>query len=121
MDESKKRFLKIGGIALGVVVLTVGAFIITSKLASDDGAAQPAEIITDETIDEANEDAEAETEANEDAGAESEAPDKTEAEVTPEEVVETETDVEESNYRGDAVIQAVLDALLSLHDFSAPD
>src|SRR5699024_5248670 len=111
----KKRFLKIGGIALGVVVLIVGAFIITSKLASDDGAAQPAEIITDETIDEATEDAEAETEA------ETEAPEETRAEVTPEEAVETETDVEESNYTGDADIQAVVDALLSLHDFSAPD
>ena len=125
MDESKKRFLKIGGIALGVVVLIVGAFIITSKLASDDGAAQPAEIITDETIDEANEDTEAETEATEDAEAETEdetdAPEETEAEVTPEEDVETETDVEESNYTGDADIQAVVDALLSLHDFSAPD
>src|SRR5699024_1852867 len=121
MDESKKRFLKIGGIALGVVVLIVGAFIITSKLASDDGAAQPAEIITDETIDEANEDAEAETEANEDAEAETEAPEETEAEVTPEEDVETETDVEESNYTCDADIQAVVVALLSLHDFSVPD
>lgn len=118
MDESKKRFLKIGGIALGVVVLIVGAFIITSKLASDDGAAQPAEIITDDTIDEANEDAEVETEATLD---ETDAPEETEAEVTPEEDVETETDVEESNYTGDADIQAVVDALLSLHDFSAPD
>lgn len=118
MDESKKRFLKIGGIALGVVVLIVGAFIITSKLASDDGAAQPAEIITDDTIDEANEDAEVETEATPD---ETDAPEETEAEVTPEEDVETETDVEESNYTGDADIQAVVDALLSLHDFSAPD
>lgn len=118
MDESKKRFLKIGGIALGVVVLIVGAFIITSKLASDDGAAQPAEIITDDTIDEANEDAEVETEATPD---EADAPEETEAEVTPEEDVETESDVEESNYTGDADIQAVVDALLSLHDFSAPD
>ena len=116
MDESKKRFLKIGGIALGVVVLIVGAFIITSKLASDDGAAQPAEIITDDTIDEANEDADVETEATPD---ETDAPE--EAEVTPGEDVETETDVEESNYTGDADIQAVVDALLSLHDFSAPD
>lgn len=118
MDESKKRFLKIGGIALGVVVLIVGAFIITSKLASDDGAAQPAEIITDDTIDETNEDAEVETEATPD---ETDAPEETEAEVTPEEDVETESDVEESNYTGDADIQAVVDALLSLHDFSAPD
>lgn len=118
MDESKKRFLKIGGIALGVVVLIVGAFIITSKLASDDGAAQPAEIITDDTIGEANEDAEVETEATPD---ETDAPEETEAEVTPEEDVETESDVEESNYTGDADIQAVVDALLSLHDFSAPD
>lgn len=118
MDESKKRFLKIGGIALGVVVLIVGAFIITSKLASDDGAAQPAEIITDDTIDEANEDAEVETEATPD---ETDAPEETEVEVTPEEDVETESDVEESNYTGDADIQAVVDALLSLHDFSAPD
>lgn len=118
MDESKKRFLKIGGIALGVVVLIVGAFIITSKLASDDGAAQPAEIITDDTINEANEDAEVETEATPD---ETDVPEETEAEVTPEENVETEADVEESNYTGDADIQAVVDALLSLHDFSAPD
>ena len=91
MDESKKRFLKIGGIALGVVVLIVGAFIITSKLASDDGAAQPAEIITDDTIDEANEDAEIETEATSD---ETDAPEETGSLQTTQVIQTTSTETE---------------------------